>query len=98
MKTVYVYIMTNKNNTTLYTGVTSDLVRRVWEHKNNIRNGFTAEYNLHKLVYFEVYEDEKSAIEREKYLKKCYKITKQKLITEHNPFWNDLYEMLVSQE
>ena len=87
---MYVYIMTNKNNTTLYVGVTNDLVRRVWEHKNNILPGFTAHYDLHKLVYFEVYEDEMSAIQREKYLKKCYRKTKNKLIAEKNPQWNDL--------
>ena len=92
MKTMYVYIMTNKNNTSLYVGVTSDLVRRAWEHKNNILKGFTARYDLHKLVYFEVYEDEMTAIEREKYLKKCYKKTKIKLVTEQNPQWNDLYD------
>ncbi len=92
MKNMYVYIMTNANNTTLYVGVTNDIVRRIWEHKNNILKGFTCEYNLHKLVYFEVYEDEVTAIEREKYLKKCYKKTKKKLITEHNPQWNDLYD------
>ena len=86
--------MTNQNNTSLYIGVTNDLVRRVWEHKNEIFKGFTSKYNLHKLVYFETYEDEKTAIEREKYLKKCYKNTKKKLITDLNPQWNDLYEQI----
>ena len=95
---MYVYIMTNKNNTTLYVGMTNDLVRRIWEHKNNVLKGFTAQYDLHKLVYFEVYEDELSAIEREKYLKKCYRKTKNKLVTEQNPQWNDLYDMLVTTE
>ncbi len=95
MKTMYVYIMTNKNNTTLYIGVTNDLVRRMWEHKNEIFKGFTSQYDLHKLVYFETYEDEKTAIEREKYLKKCYKITKIKLITGFNPQWDDLYNKIV---
>ena len=92
MKNMYVYIVTNANNTTLYVGVTNDIVRRIWEHKNDIHKGFTCKYNLHKLVYFEVYEDEVTAIEREKYLKKCYKKTKKKLITEQNPQWNDLYD------
>ena len=95
---MYVYIMTNKNNTTLYVGVTNDLVRRVWEHKNNILKGFTAQYDLHKSVYFEVYEDELSAIEREKYLKKSYRKTKNKLVTKQNPQWNDLYNTLVTTE
>lgn len=95
---MYVYIMTNRNNTSLYVGVTNDLVRRVWEHKNNVFWGFTATYNLHKLVYFETYEDELTAIEREKYLKKCYKKTKRKLITEQNPQWNDLYDVLTPLE
>ena len=92
---MYVYIMTNKNNTTLYIGVTNDLVRRVFEHKNNMLKGFTAQYELHKLVYFEVYEDEITAIQREKYLKKCYRKTKNKLIGDKNPQWNDLYEQFV---
>ena len=94
MKTMYVYIMTNKNNTVLYVGVTNNLIRRVWEHKNNILKGFTAQYELHKLVYFEVYEDEMAAITREKYLKRCYRKTKNKLINDKNPQWNDLYEQI----
>ena len=95
MKMMYVYIMTNKNNTVLYVGVTNDLVRRIWEHKNNVFAGFTACYDLHKLVYFETYEDESIAIEREKYLKKCYRKTKDKLIRDKNPQYNDLYEQIV---
>ena len=94
--TMYVYILTNSNNTTLYVGVTNDLIRRVWEHKNNILKGFTAEYDLHKLVYYEINEDQIAAIEREKYLKKCYRKTKIKLITEQNPQWHDLYDQMVS--
>ena len=93
---MYVYIMTNTDNTTLYVGVTNNLLRRVWEHKNDILKGFTAEYNLHKLVYFETCNDERAAIAREKYLKKCYRKTKNKLITELNPQWDDLYEYMVS--
>mgnify|MGYP002868681388 CR=1 FL=1 len=90
MKNMYVYIMTNKNNTTLYVGVTNDIVRRVYEHKNHILAGFTAQYDLHKLVYFETFTDELQAIECEKYLKKCYRKTKEKLISKNNPLWNDL--------
>lgn len=95
MKKMYVYIMTNKNNTTLYIGVTNNLLRRVWEHKNNILAGFSQQYNLHKLIYFETFEDETSAITREKYLKKCYRKAKEKLINEQNPQWNDLYDSLL---
>ena len=95
MKEMYVYIMTNKNNTTLYIGVTNDLIRRVWEHKNNVVKGFTAQYDLHKLVYYEIYEDELTAIAREKYLKRCYRNTKNKLIGMKNPHWNDLYEQII---
>ena len=95
MKTMYVYIMTNKNNTTLYVGVTNDLIRRTLEHKNNLLQGFTSEYDLHKLVYFEICEDEQSAIEREKYLKKCYRKTKEKFITQKNPKWRDLFDDLI---
>ena len=92
---MYVYIMTNKNNTTLYVGVTNDLLRRVWEHKHDVFKGFTSKYILIKLVYFEVWQGEQEAIEREKYLKKCYRKTKNKLIAETNPNWDDLYESLV---
>ena len=98
MKPMYVYILTNKNNTTFYVGVTNDLIRRVWEHKNNVLKGFTSQYNLHKLVYFEVYNDELTAIQREKDLKKFYKKVKRKMITEQNPQWNDLYDELVASE
>ena len=90
MKAMYVYIMSNKNNTVLYVGVTNDLLRRTWEHKNNILEGFSKQYNLHKLVYFETFSDEMFAISREKYLKKCYRKTKEKLISVKNPQWNDL--------
>ena len=90
--------MTNANNTTLYVGVTNDLFRRVWEHKNNALPGFTAEYSLHKLVYFETCEDELAAIAREKYLKKCYRKTKEKLITQKNPQWNDLFDDIAPSE
>ena len=92
---MYVYILTNKHNTTLYVGVTSDLVRRVWEHKNKVYDGFTARYNIDKLVYYETYEDELTAIEREKTLKLCYKKTKIQLIKEQNKNWDDIYNSLV---
>lgn len=98
MKPMYIYILTNQNNTTFYVGVTNDLVRRVWEHKNNVFKGFTSRYNLHKLVYYEIYDDELTAIQREKKLKKFYRKVKQKMITERNPQWNDLYDELVASE
>ena len=79
MKAMYVYIMSNKNNTVLYVGVTNDLLRRTWEHKNNILEGFSKQYNLHKLVYFETFSDEISAISREKYLKKMLSQNKRKI-------------------
>ena len=90
--------MTNRNNTTLYVGVTNDLVRRVYEHRNKILSGFTAKYELCKLVYFEAFGSELSAIEREKYLKKCYRKTKEKLITDFNPFWHDLYAQICGDD
>jgi len=92
---MYVYIITNKNNTTLYVGVTNNLVRRIAEHKNHTFNSFSKEYNLNKLVYYTMFEDELSAIACEKYLKKCYRKTKEKLISQMNPQWNDLYETLI---
>ena len=95
MKVMYVYIVTNRNNTSLYVGVTNNLLRRIYEHKNNIIEGFTKRYALHKLVYFEIFDDEISAISYEKYLKKCYRKTKVKLIEQKNPLWNDLYDNLI---
>ena len=91
MKKMYVYILSNKNNGTLYIGVTNNLVRRVYEHKNKFIEGFSNKYDLIKLVYYEIYEDELRAIGREKFLKKAYRKTKVKLINEFNPDWEDLY-------
>ena len=94
MKNMYVYIMTNSNNTTLYVGVTNDLIRRVYEHKHHLIEGFTSRYNLTKLVYYECFDNEETATLREKYLKKYYRKTKIKLITNFNPLWNDLADSI----
>ena len=91
---MYVYIMTNPNHTTLYVGVTNDLCRRVYEHRNKKIEGFTSRYNLTKLVYYEVYDSEEEAILREKKLKKYYRKAKEQIITRFNPLWRDLYEQL----
>jgi len=85
-----VYIMTNKHNTTLYTGVTNDLKRRVFEHKKHMVKGFTDRYNLEKLVYFEVTNDIKAAILREKQIKNGSREKKINLIESTNPDWRDL--------
>ena len=84
--------MTNYNNTTIYTGVTNNLVRRVYEHKNKIVKGFTAKYNITKLVYYEIFDDITLAIEREKQLKGGSRKQKEELINSINPAWKDLYE------
>ena len=91
----YVYIMTNKYNTVLYVGVTNDLVRRVYEHKNKLVKGFTAKYNIVKLVYYEIHEDIKEAIKREKQIKGWLRVKKEELIKTMNPSWKDLYEKIV---
>jgi len=93
-KQYYVYIMTNKSNTVLYTGVTNDLIRRVFEHKNKLVEGFTKKYNVDKLVFCEVYEDINSAIAREKQIKGGSRKKKIQLIENINKSWNDLYEGL----
>src|SRR5512143_1435269 len=85
----YVYIMTNRSKT-LYTGITSNLEKRVWQHKNHEFEGFTARYYIGRLVYFERYEDIRSAIEREKKIKNMHRIDKMKLIVAMNPEWRDL--------
>lgn len=92
MKPMYVYIMSNKNNNVLYIGVTNDLIRRIYEHKNKILKGFTSKYNVEKLVYYECFEDELLAIQREKNLKNWHKEWKENLIRQMNPEWKDLYE------
>ena len=91
-KYYYVYIMTNKNNTVLYTGVTNDLLRRVSEHKNKLIKGFTAKYNLDKLIYFEHFNEVEKAIAREKQIKAGSRIKKIILIVKDNTDWNDLIE------
>ena len=89
----YVYILTNKSNNVLYIGMTNDIKRRVYEHKNKLLEGFTAKYNVNKLVYLECTNDVNSAIEREKVLKKWSRIKKLNLIEMQNPTWQDLSEM-----
>jgi putative endonuclease len=91
-KQFFIYIMTNKNNTTLYIGVTSDWKRRVFEHKNKLVEGFTKKYNINKLVFYEVYDDINNAIAREKQIKGGSRAKKIKLIEEMNCKWNDLFE------
>ncbi|MFO7556629.1 MAG: GIY-YIG nuclease family protein [Desulfobacterales bacterium] len=90
-KQFYVYILASKRNGTLYTGVTSNLVQRVWQHKHNMVKGFTQKYNVKILVYFEVHPNAESAIIREKPLKKWRRAWKLQLIEKKNPDWKDLY-------
>ena len=87
-----VYILANKKNGTLYVGVTSDLIKRVWEHKNNLVDGFTKRYSVHKLMWYELHEIMISAITREKTLKNWKRAWKVELIEKNNPLWQDLYE------
>ena len=87
--------MTNTNNTVLYTGVTSNLVKRVYEHKNKEIRGFTEKYSLHKLIYYEVFEDMVNAMLREKQIKGWLRSKKILLIEKFNPDWKDLYTLIV---
>ena len=91
MNSYYVYIITNDGNRVLYVGVTSDLVKRIYEHRNALIEGFSKRYHLKKLVYFEETSDILSAIEREKKLKKWKKEYKISLVSKFNPEWKDLY-------
>lgn len=93
MKQYCVYILTNKSGT-LYIGVTGNLRKRIWEHKNKVVEGFTKKYKIDKLIYFEQTENVMSALEREKQLKKWSRIKKINLINESNPNWEDLYNNL----
>ena len=94
-QTYYVYIMASRRNGTLYIGVTNNLIRRVYEHKNDLVEGFTGKYRVHKLVYWEQSENVESAIEREKQLKHWKRQWKLALIEEDNAGWDDLYEQLL---
>ncbi|WP_311957693.1 GIY-YIG nuclease family protein [Halomonas garicola] len=89
-KTYYVYMLTNRHNRVLYTGVTNDLVRRLYEHRNNLAPGFTSQYRCHKLVWCELYDHPQDAIQREKQLKKGSRKKKIALIEAENPSWEDL--------
>ena len=91
----YVYLLASRRNGTLYVGVTSDLIKRVHGHKNNLVEGFTKKYNVHNLVYFETTEDINSAIAREKQIKKWKRAWKIELIEKNNPEWRDLYSELI---
>jgi len=90
-----VYILASQRNGTLYVGVTSDLVRRVWEHKNDTVDGFTKEYGVHILVYYELHGNMLVAITREKQIKKWNRVWKIKLIESTNPEWRDLWEEIL---
>jgi putative endonuclease len=90
-----VYILASKRNGTLYIGVTSDLVRRIWEHKNNMVEGFTKRYTVHQLVWYELHDSMESAIVREKLLKEWKRKWKLELIEGANPDWQDLYHAIV---
>ena len=92
----YVYILSNPTNVTIYTGVTNDLIRRVYEHKNHLDpTSFTAKYNVNKLVYYDMCGDVNAAIAREKQIKSWNRKRKNKLIDEMNPEWKDLYPELL---
>ncbi|MEM1243783.1 MAG: GIY-YIG nuclease family protein [Pseudomonadota bacterium] len=90
-----VYILASQKNGTLYTGVTSDLIKRVWEHKNGVAEGFTKKYNVHLLVYYELHNEVDLAIKREKNIKKWERAWKIKLIEKYNSSWKDLYVELI---
>ncbi|HJD65858.1 MAG TPA: GIY-YIG nuclease family protein [Rickettsia endosymbiont of Bembidion nr. Transversale] len=95
MKEYYVYILSNKLNGVLYIGVTSDIIKRVWQHKQKIIKGFTTKYNLDKLVYFEQFNDINYAINREKRLKEYKRKWELDLIEANNPNWHDLYYKII---
>ena len=95
MKQPCVYILANERRGTLYNGVTSDLLRRIWQHKNGSAESFTKRYDIHTLVWYESHETMESAITREKSIKSWRRIWKLELIEEGNPTWRDLYEDII---
>jgi len=94
-KEYYIYLLTNKGLNVVYTGVTSNLIRRVYEHKNKMVDGFTKKYNVDRLIYFETYSEITDAIQREKQIKGWIRKKKDELINQMNPEWRDLYEELL---
>ena len=92
LKQPAVYILASKRNGTLYTGVTSDLVKRIWQHKNNLADGFTQKYSVHMLVYYELADEMTATISREKQIKGGSRARKLALIESMNPGWRDLYD------
>ncbi|MBP7859719.1 GIY-YIG nuclease family protein [Patescibacteria group bacterium] len=94
-KQYFIYILTNKNNTVLYTGITSNLQKRIWEHKNKIVEGFSKKYNLTKLIYYETFDNPTNAIDREKQLKAGNRKKKIELIEKNNKEWEDLYNSIL---
>jgi putative endonuclease len=94
-KEFYVYILASKPNGTLYTGVTSNLIQRVWQHKHDVIQGFTRKYNVKILVYYEVHENAESALTRENKIKRWRRTWKLGLIENSNPEWRDLYEEIL---
>lgn len=89
-----VYFLASERNGTLYIGVTGDLRKRIWEHRNDLVEGFTRTYGVHTLVYYELHKTMASAISREKQIKKWKRTWKERLIQERNPYWHDLWEEL----
>ncbi len=90
MKNYWVYFLTNKHKNVLYIGITGNLVKRIYQHKQQQTKGFTSKYNVHLLVYYETFDDPENAITREKQLKKWTRRKKDNLINTHNPDWKDL--------
>ncbi len=90
-----VYLLASKRNGTLYVGVTSDLIKRIWEHKNHVAEGFTSKYGVNRLVWYEMHETMESAIQRDKAVKEWQRAWKVRLIEQTNPNWDDLYGALL---
>lgn len=93
-ETFYIYVLASKRRGTLYIGVTSNLKKRIYEHKNGLVEGFTKQYRVQRLVYYEVAKDAVTALSRERQMKKWHRLWKLRLIEEHNPEWTDLYDSL----
>ena len=94
-KDFFIYILASKRNGVIYTGVTSDLIKRIWQHKNNVNSGFTSRYKVYKLVYYEVHSMVESALRRERRLKEWQRQWKIDLIEGLNPEWKDLYSSIL---